>query len=140
MIVSKLSQILRRKKLKLIDVIRATGITRPTLTSLYYGKGTGINFDTMDKLCRFLNVTPGELLVWRGKTPSVQNLENKYKVILHYKMVVDTTAHNEDNALEKAFDAIDDALDGCDEDVSVLRAWYDNVERMGKALDITEDE
>ena len=70
----------------------------------------------------------------------IRNLGHNYKVILQYKMVVDVTAHGEDEALEKAFDAIDDALDGCDEDVSVLRAWYDNVERRGKALDITEDE
>ncbi len=55
MIVCKLSEILGRKRLKISDVIRDTGITRPTLTSLYYGKSAGISFETLDKLCKYLS-------------------------------------------------------------------------------------
>ena len=62
MILIKLSEILGRKKLKLSDVISKTGLTRPTLTTLYYGTGKGINFDTLNKLCKFLSVTPGDLM------------------------------------------------------------------------------
>ncbi len=62
MIIIKLSEILGRKKLKISDVIRETGVTRPTLTSLYYGKGNGISFDTLNKLCRYLSITPGNLV------------------------------------------------------------------------------
>ncbi len=50
-----------RKRLKISDLIKETGITRPTLTSLYYGTGKGINFDTLNRLCGYLSVTPGEL-------------------------------------------------------------------------------
>lgn len=62
MIIIKLSEILGRKKLKISDVIRETGVTRPTLTSLYYGKGNGISFDTLNSLCRYLKVGTDDLI------------------------------------------------------------------------------
>lgn len=62
MIIVKLSEILGRKKIKISDVMKSTGVTRPTLTSLYYGNSRGINFDTLDSICRYLSITPGELL------------------------------------------------------------------------------
>ena len=65
MIVCKLSEILGRKRLKLINVIRDTGVTRPTLTNLYYGKSKGVNFDTVNALCEYLNVSVGELFEFR---------------------------------------------------------------------------
>ena len=64
MIVSKLSQVLFERQLKISDVARETGITRPTLTSLYSGKSKGINFDTLDKLCKFFSLTPNELFAF----------------------------------------------------------------------------
>jgi DNA-binding Xre family transcriptional regulator len=62
MIVSKLDKILEERNLKIADVVRDTGVTRPTLTSLYNNRAKGINFDTLDTLCKFLSVTPNELL------------------------------------------------------------------------------
>lgn len=64
MILVKLSEILGRKKLKISNVITDTGVTRPTLTSLYYGNSRGINFDTLNSLCKYLGITPGELLIF----------------------------------------------------------------------------
>ncbi len=61
MIIVRLSEILGRKHLRIADVIRDTGVSRPTLTSLYYGNGKGINFDTLNSLCKYLSVTPGDL-------------------------------------------------------------------------------
>lgn len=62
MIFSNLSTILGKKKLKIADIIKNTKITRPTLTALYWNTGKGINFDTLDSLCNYLKITPGELL------------------------------------------------------------------------------
>lgn len=62
MIVSKLDKILEERNLKIADVVRDTGVTRPTLTSLHNNRAKGINFDTLDTLCKFLSVTPNELL------------------------------------------------------------------------------
>lgn len=64
MILVKLSEILGRKKLKISKIITDTGVTRPTLTSLYYGNSRGINFDTLNSLCKYLSITPGELLIF----------------------------------------------------------------------------
>lgn len=62
MILSNLSTILGKKKLKIADVVKNTSVTRPTLTALYYNTGKGINFDTLEALCKYLKVTPGDLL------------------------------------------------------------------------------
>lgn len=62
MILSNLSTILGKKKLKIADLVKNTTLTRPTLTALYWNTGKGINFDTLESLCRYLKITPGELL------------------------------------------------------------------------------
>lgn len=64
MIKSNLPVLLASRLLRMSDVIRDTGISRPTLTNLYYGNGKGINYDTLNKLCAYLDVTPGELLTF----------------------------------------------------------------------------
>ena len=64
MIISNLSTIMGQKKLKIADVIKKTGISRPTITKLYYNDCAGINFDTLNSLCSVLNITPSELLLF----------------------------------------------------------------------------
>lgn len=66
MIVNKFSEILGKRKMKISDVHDATGISRPTLTALYYDKSKGIKFDTLDKLCRYLRIQPGDILERKG--------------------------------------------------------------------------
>ena len=61
MIISNLSEILGKKRIKIAQVIKDTGISRPTLTSLYYNNGSGINFDTLSKLCKYLDVKPNDI-------------------------------------------------------------------------------
>lgn len=65
MIVSNLSEILGRKKLKISQVIRDTDISRPTLTALYRDTSAGIRYSTLDALCKYLQVEPGELFSFR---------------------------------------------------------------------------
>ena len=64
MIISNLSTILGKKKLKIANVVKETNITRPTLTALYYNHSKGINFDTLNSLCQYLKVTPKELFTF----------------------------------------------------------------------------
>ena len=61
MIKCNLSEIMGQKQLKIVKVSNDTGISRPTLTALYYNNGKGIQFDTMNALCRYLNVSPAQL-------------------------------------------------------------------------------
>ena len=62
MILSNLSEILGKKKLKIAKVVNDTGISRPTLTTLYYNTSKGINFYTLNVLCSYLEVLPSDLL------------------------------------------------------------------------------
>ncbi len=48
------SEIMGRKKMKISQVSRDTGISRVTLTKLYYEKSKSISFDSVKKLCRYL--------------------------------------------------------------------------------------
>ena len=62
MITIKLSDIMGKNKIKISQIERETGITRPTLTGLYYERSKGINFETLEKLCRYFEVDVGELI------------------------------------------------------------------------------
>lgn len=62
MIMSNLSTILGQKKIKISKVIKDTKISRPTLTALYYNHSKGINFDTLNTLCNYLQVSVSDIL------------------------------------------------------------------------------
>lgn len=62
MITCKLSTILGAKRLKVADVVRATGIARATVDRYYYDTVKSFDRDVMGRLCQFLQVKPGDLL------------------------------------------------------------------------------
>ena len=57
-----LSRILGEKRVKAAELSRRTGISKYALHKLYYEKNKGIEFATLDKLCRALGCSVGELL------------------------------------------------------------------------------
>ncbi|MEO8992555.1 MAG: helix-turn-helix transcriptional regulator [Nitrosospira sp.] len=63
MITCRLSAILGAKRLKVSDVCRATGIARATLDRYYYDRVNSFDRAVLEKLCRFLQVKPGDLLM-----------------------------------------------------------------------------
>ena len=64
MIKSNLNVKLAENNLKISKVYNDTGISRSTLTTLATGDPKGIQLDTIDTLCRYLNITPGELFIY----------------------------------------------------------------------------
>ncbi|CAH0536589.1 helix-turn-helix domain-containing protein [Vibrio marisflavi] len=62
MIKCHLSTLLGKNKLKISDVVRDTGINRSTVNRLFHETNNRIDFDTLEKLCLYLNCTVGELL------------------------------------------------------------------------------
>lgn len=64
MIKSNLAIVMAEKKIKISELSRKTGISRVTLTSLYYNNSGGIQFDTLNNLCNFLSVKPSDILVY----------------------------------------------------------------------------
>lgn len=60
MIRCNLANLLGERQLKMSTVIKETGITRPTLTALFYNYGKGIQLETVNSLCHYLKVAPGD--------------------------------------------------------------------------------
>ena len=61
MIKNNLSRIMGAKRLKIAVVARDTGINRGTITRLYNETAVRIDLDVLDKLCKYLDCTPGDL-------------------------------------------------------------------------------
>ena len=58
----RFSRILGDRLIKVSTIAKATGISRTTLTALYYKRSSQISFDVLEKLCIFLDCTPSDLL------------------------------------------------------------------------------
>ena len=56
MIVNHLPTLLAERRLKVADAVRATGISKTTLHKIYNDQSSRIDFDTIDKLCEYLEV------------------------------------------------------------------------------------
>lgn len=64
MIICNLPVILAERKLRVADVVRATGMSKSTLHKLYNEESSRIDFNTIDQLCEFLEIEVGDLFVY----------------------------------------------------------------------------
>ena len=62
-----LGKLLGERKLHAADVARETGINKNTLSALYNEKISGIRFDTLEKLCKYLNCSISDLIEYLPK-------------------------------------------------------------------------
>ena len=67
MIVDNFSRILGERLLRVTKVARDTGISRTTLTNIYYKKSRCISFDVLDKLCDYLNCGTSDIGILEHK-------------------------------------------------------------------------
>ena len=51
------------RRIKVSDVCRATGIARATLDRYYYDRVNSFDREVLTKLCDFLQIEPGQLIV-----------------------------------------------------------------------------
>lgn len=58
---NNISKIFGERLLSIAEVAEASGISRSTLTAIYYRKTKGIQFETIEKLCDYLQVPMSEL-------------------------------------------------------------------------------
>ena len=61
MIVNHLPTLLAERRLKVADAVRATGVSKTTLHKIYNDQSSRIDFDTIDKLCEYLEVEIGDI-------------------------------------------------------------------------------
>lgn len=59
---NKFSSIVGARRLKISDISRETGLSRTTLTQLYYDRCKYITFETLDKLCVYLGCSVGDII------------------------------------------------------------------------------
>ena len=63
-ILVQLDIMLARRKVKSKDLAEYVGITEANLSLLKQGKVKGVRFDTLEKICSYLNCQPADLLVF----------------------------------------------------------------------------
>lgn len=61
---NKLAVLMAERRLKLTQVSRETGISRTSLVDVYYNRSKMIKLSTIDSLCQYLKITPGEFFVY----------------------------------------------------------------------------
>ena len=61
-IIVQLDIMLARRKVKSKDLAEHVGITEANMSLLKQGKVKGVRFDTLEKICVYLNCQPGDLL------------------------------------------------------------------------------
>ncbi len=61
MISNKLSEILGRKRIKKSELSQLAGISYSSVKKIYSNKTKGIEFETLNKLCNFLECTPNDI-------------------------------------------------------------------------------
>lgn len=64
MIKSNLAVLMAQRGLNITDLSKKTGISRNTISSLYNNHAQGIQFETLDVLCKYLQVSPNEILIY----------------------------------------------------------------------------
>ena len=62
MIEIRIDELLEERGRTFYWLAKETGISHTTLWRLKKGKALGINFDTLEKICRGLNCQPGDVL------------------------------------------------------------------------------
>lgn len=78
MIVPRLDKVLAREKRSFYWLAKETGVSHTTLWRLKKGKAVGINFETLEKICRALKCQPGDILfLTNDKTPLRQRASKK---------------------------------------------------------------
>ena len=63
-IIIELDVMLARRKVKSKELAEHVGITEVNISLLKQGKVKGIRFETLGKICEFLDCQPGDLLVY----------------------------------------------------------------------------
>lgn len=76
MIKSNLKVKLAENNIRISKIANDTGISRTTLTALSEGHTKGIQFDTLNKICRYLKIEPADLFVYSpiDINPEIQSL------------------------------------------------------------------
>ncbi|WP_303753306.1 helix-turn-helix transcriptional regulator [Enterococcus sp. S86.2] len=65
--INNFSRILGERLLKISQVSTETEISRTTLTNFYYKRNKNISYQTLEKICDYLEISLSELLEYEPK-------------------------------------------------------------------------
>jgi putative transcriptional regulator len=65
----RLNVMLAERNVKSKDLAEHIGITEANLSLLKQGKVKGVRFDTLERICAYLNCQPGDLLRYEPDLP-----------------------------------------------------------------------
>lgn len=68
-VVVRLDVLLAERKVRSKDLAEYIGITEANLSLLKQGKVKGVRFETLQRICEYLQCQPGDLLVSRSDEP-----------------------------------------------------------------------
>lgn len=57
----RLWELMAERNLKITQVSKDTGLSRPTLNNIKFNKNKAVQMETIDILCNYFRITPGEL-------------------------------------------------------------------------------
>ena len=72
MIDCRLYIILHERKMTQLELVKMTGLSRTAISALVSGKSKQIRYDTLDRICKALEVTPGDILHYKKATDGNQ--------------------------------------------------------------------
>ncbi|KLO70663.1 helix-turn-helix domain-containing protein [Enterococcus cecorum] len=72
MIDCRLYIILHERKMTQLELVKMTGLSQTTISALVSGKSKQIRYDTLDRICKALEVTPGDILHYKKATDGNQ--------------------------------------------------------------------
>ncbi len=61
MLKNNLSKLMGKKRMKLSELQRLTGLHINTIRRVYYNEGNNINYKTLEKLCQALDCNVGDI-------------------------------------------------------------------------------
>lgn len=67
MLENRLWILMAERQTKISSISDDTGISRTTLTNLKYHRASRIDFKTLDILCQYLRITPGDFFEYKPK-------------------------------------------------------------------------
>ena len=69
MLTNRLSRLMGERRLTVQDVANGAGVSYRAMHDLYHARTTRIDLTTLNRLCAFFDVEPGQIFEWRrGET------------------------------------------------------------------------
>lgn len=104
MLRSNLSILLAERDLKISELYEMTGISKTTLLALSENKGKGVQFDTIDKICNALGVTPNEFFDYCPYIIDLRDYEDRYNENMFLELFVSNKNYRKSFYMSYYFD------------------------------------